>query len=319
MSIFSIDDIQKQGWGLEDEDLGKIIKIEKLKEVSHEFHDQIETLVKGFNSKSNIRIIAFNDRSGIDLSSKSFFSSFISSEKHVFYLSNLSNKECCVILVYERAVESKLKSFKHTLAHEYAHHMQFTQEGFPYLVPKGAHIVSPSFVNPCEIGPMTGSVYIDSLSFPSLEALIQDSNERVSDVVCEGLLREKKLVYDFLESYKHEMTVQEDPATLPIYRGAPNLKRYVRRLALRDSAEWGAAVQLAYPEKQEAKKTTLRDRKYAIRLNNKYPNASWAHDQILSLCINTDFRSFRIPKNAEDYTKKVMNLLNIRIKTSEKW
>lgn len=319
MSIFSIRDIQKEDWGLEDEDLDRIIKIEKLKEVSHEFHDQIKILMKAFDSKSNIRIVKFDEQSGTEFNSKNFFKSLILGERHVFYFSNLSNRECCVVLIYGETGKSKLQSFKHTLPHEYAHHIQFAQENFPYFLAKGADMLSPPFVNRCEIGPDTGTAYVDRLSLPSLEVLIQDSNERLSDVICEGLLRERKLVYDFLEFYKREMAVPSDPATLPAIRSAPNLKRYVRRLALRDNAEWGATVQLAYPKEEEAKQTVLKGRKLAIRLNKKYPNAGYAHDQILSLCMNTNFRSFLVPKNAVDYMKEVMNLLNIRIKTPEKW
>jgi len=46
----------------------------------------------------------------------------------------------------------------------------------------------------------------------------------------------------------------------------------------------------------------------------EFPEASQAHDEIFNVCINTDFLSFRSPINVVNFTKKVMDLLNIEFR-----
>jgi len=196
MSIMSVPDLAKNGWGLEEEDLNRIIRIEKLEDVSHKFSDQINTITEKFGSFSRLRI---------------------------------------------------------------------------------------------------------------------------SDIICEGLLRQKDLVADFLEYFQHDIALREDPASLPQYTSHPNIKRYIRRLALRDNAEWGATIQLAYPKNSNVCKVISQGKKLAVRLNKKYPKASQVHNEIFNLCINTDFHSFKNPEKAASYTKRVIDLLNMKIKTKEKW
>jgi hypothetical protein len=133
MSINSVPDIVRQGWRLE-EDLDRIIRIERLRDVSQKFSNQIKPVVDAFRARSRMRVIAFNEQSGIDRDSKAIFEAFISGEREVFYIGPLSNRECCVILVYDSTGESKLRSYKHTLPHEYAHHVQFAHESFPFLI-----------------------------------------------------------------------------------------------------------------------------------------------------------------------------------------
>jgi len=319
MSIVSIRDIAKSG--LHEEDLNRIIKIENLKDVSQKFSDQIRTITDAFGSAVGMRIIAFNETSGIDSTSKMFFRELISGGRDVLYYCNLSNKECCVVLIYNSKGETLLKSFKHLLCHEFAHHFQFAFGGFPGYIPKARpQPWVPPFVTPYEVGPEVGSARIDRLPLTDLPPVIQDSNERISDTISEGLLREKGLILDFLEYFKNNVALREDPAdTIPAGIRHPHLKRYVRRLALRDNAEWGATIQLAYPRNNNAKKVISQGRKFAIKLNKKYPRAAQAHDEIFELCVNTDFRLFRTPANVVSFTKKVMDLLNIEIETTEKW
>jgi len=320
MSIKSVPYLVKNGWGLEEEDLNRIIRIEKLEDVSHKFSDQIKTITEKFGSLSRLRILAFDKESGIDSDSKKMFMSLILAERDVFYHAGFSNKECCVVLIFKSKGELVLKSFKHILSHEYAHHIQFSHECFPYYIYKRSpRLWVPPFVACYEVGPEIGSVSIDGLPLPDLHTIVQDSNERISDIICEGLLRQKDLVADFLEYFQHDIALREDPASLPQYTSHPNIKRYIRRLALRDNAEWGATIQLAYPKNSNVCKVISQGKKLAVRLNKKYPKASQVHNEIFNLCINTDFHSFKNPEKAVSYTKKVMDLLNMKIKTKEKW
>jgi len=228
-----------------------------------------------------------------------------------------------VVLIYSSKGEQTLRSYKHILCHEYAHHFQFTYAGFPYYIFKQRPPPAvPRFVEPYEVGPEIGSAFIDSLPLADLQSVIQDSNERISDIICEGLLRERDLTLDFLEYFKYDIALRKDPAiTIPqqLRMRFPNLKRYVRRLALRDAAEWGATIQLAYPKNSNAIKAISQSRKGTIKLNKKLPNASQVYDRIYKLCVGTDFHLFKSLQKTTDYTKKVMDLLNIRIKTSEEW
>jgi hypothetical protein len=62
----SVLDIVKNRWGLEDEDLNRIIKIENLKDVTQRFFNSVKRIIESFGSVSRLRIVAFNERSGID-------------------------------------------------------------------------------------------------------------------------------------------------------------------------------------------------------------------------------------------------------------
>lgn len=97
------------------------------------------------------------------------------------------------------------------LAHEYSHHIQFVFAGFPYYRYKfdPPAPVTP-FAKRYEIGPKRGSAFIDGLLIPELWCVIEDAIERLNDIICEGLLREKKLICGFLEYYEI-VTKFEDP------------------------------------------------------------------------------------------------------------
>lgn len=321
MSIRSVFDIAKNGWGLEDEDLDKIIRIENLKDKTQKFSDQIKTIVERFNSVSRLRIVAFNEQSGVERDSKVIFMTYILGGRNIFYHPPLSNKECCVVLIYPPKAELSLKTYEHILCHEYAHHIQFAHAGFPcYIFKRRPPVPLPPFLNPYEVGPKFGSVFVDGLRTPNLHFAIHDFNERLSDIICEGLLREKNLILDFFEWYQHNVALYRDPALdIPQQFRTPFMKRYVRRLGLRDNAEWGATVRLAYPKGLQIMKIISQGKRVAVKFNKRLPNASQVHDEIFDLCLNTGFRSFKSPEKAMNYTKKVLNLLNIKIKTSEKW
>jgi hypothetical protein len=174
-------------------------------------------------------------------------------------------------------------------------------------------------VKPCTIGPRTGSAFVDNLLLQDMPVIIKDANERMSDVICEGILREKDLIGDFIGYYEQDVFSNQDPTYFLTLRHQSNLKRYVRRLVLRDNAEWSATVRLAYPEEDKAIRLISQGKKRAIKMNKKYVQASRAFDEIFKLCFDTDFNSFRFTDNYLSYFKKVMSLLNMRIKSPEDW
>jgi len=169
-----------------------------------------------------------------------------------------------------------------------------------------------------EVGPADGSISIDGLPLPDIPTIIMDSNERISDIISEGLLREKNLATGLLE-YSQREVVPQDPALSPVYRSYPNIQRYIRRLALRDYAENGASIRLAYPRNESVSQIISKSKEYAIKLNERYLQAPQAFDEIFKLCVGTDFQSFRYPENVVNYTKRVMDSLNLKIETLEKW
>jgi hypothetical protein len=320
MSMSSIPDIVEERWGLTEEDLNKIIRIEGLKDLSCEFSSEIRKTIETFDSLSDMRIIAFNDNSGVDSKSKATLTEWISSGKTIFYYPKFSNKECCVVLIYDPKGKSKLTKCDHILYHEYAHHFQFTDGNFPYYVAKYEQTEwNPPFVNPCKVGPQTGSFFVDNLFLPDIQSTIEDSNERISDIICEGILRESDLIGDCFGYYEQDVISNHDPIDfLPIPHPS-SLRRYVRRLVLRDDAEWGATVRFAYPKEDKAIKLISQGKERAIKMNKKYLQASWVYDEIFKLCFDTDFNSFRFPGNYLSYLKKILSLLNMKIKTSEDW
>lgn len=320
MSILSSFDLAEPGWGLTEDDLKKIVSLEKMRDITKNFSHQIKLITKRFDSIAGIKIVTFDENSGVDSISKEIFASLIAAQRYIFYQACMSNRETCVIFVYGSIGAQKLESNEHTLCHEYAHHIQFAHAGFPFYVYKKLPMVwTPPFVKPYEIGPVSGSAFVDSLLLPDLQDIIQDTNERISDIICEGLLREKALTSGMLEYYLERTKSRRDPyLDFPPRLRTPSLRRYIRRLALRDCAEFAAYVQLAYPNRNL---TTVFSpvKKFAVKLNKKYIAASQIYDEIFKLCKVTDFHSFRSPDNVVSYTKKVLNLLNIKIKTSENW
>jgi len=131
-------------------------------------------------------------------------------------------------------------------------------------------------------------------------------------------LRERNLVYDFFEEFRNNVALKKDPALHFAYR-RPCERRYVRRLVLRDNAEWGATVRLAYPKNEEVNKVISKCKKFAVKLNKRLPEASRIYDEIFNLCTNTDFHKFKSPQEVVNYTKRIFDLLNIKIESSESW
>jgi len=76
MSIYSVPFLVEPGWGLAEEDLEKIIRLENLRDLTKDFSDQTKPLIEKFGSLFTIRIVAFDENSGVDSQSKALFSIF---------------------------------------------------------------------------------------------------------------------------------------------------------------------------------------------------------------------------------------------------
>lgn len=310
------------GYGLREEDLNEIIIMERLKDISQGFSRDIHKIQEKFDSKSKIRVIEFNELSGADVNSNSWFRRLIFARRHIFFNTISSNKDCCVIFFYAgRDKKDKMLS-ERFLPHEFAHHFQWASEGFPCLLPKGTpKKFLPQFAKCYEIGPKVGSVYVDNIFLDdNLIFLIKDFSERIADFVCEGILKEKGFRKGYLEEYCLDRN--RDPAKNFPIQLRPKLAtaiRYMRRLALRDAAEWHAILRLAYPNDRTLKKMLDYDRKYVLHLNKKYGKAKRAFKQIYEISLNTDHNSFKNVRNAVRYIKEIMDLLGIIVKTKESW
>lgn len=223
------------------------------------------------------------------------------------------------MLVSDPVGTEVLKWSIHVLLHEYAHHFQFAHGGFPYYVYKEkSHTWTPQFVEAFEVGPTTGCASIDGLPLPSMHMVIQESNESLSNMICEGLLRDRSLAFD---AYRHyaELAIPTDPVIfIPSHLRSAGMRRYYRRHTLREHAEWVATIQLAYPHapKSNLAAAFSRMRNFTIELNKKHVDAAQAYDRIFRLCEVTDFNSFKNPEKAVTYSRKVLNVLKIQI---ENW
>jgi hypothetical protein len=210
---------------------------------------------------------------------------------------------------------------KRILPHEFSHHYQWVAEGFPCLIPKGApKELVPQFAKAREFGPEKGSLYVDNLLVgKDVAYVMKDFSERVADHVCEGILLERGLKEGMLEDYRKDR--KHDPAKdLPLITPNANpVIKYLRRLALYDTAEWHSFLQLAYPDDSKLKRTLRRDGKWVVNLNQDYEKADQAFEKIYSISLNTNLSSLKESENMVQYAKTVMRLLGINVRTDEKW
>jgi len=324
MSLSFVIPLVTKGYGLKDEDFDEIIEIERLRDLSKVLSGTIKTTQREFGSNIRIRIIEFNELSGANADSNKWFRTLIGAMRHMFYSHLHSNKDCCVLFKYAGYDMRKELVKKRTLLHEFAHHYQWATLGFPMFLPKGSVEVkemNPQFTKCYGIGPSEANVYIDALLLDHNPiSLIKDFSERISDFVCEGTLIEKGLKEGILEEYhkKRRHDPAKDYPALARHK-FPVIMRYVRRLALFDAAEWHAILKHAYPNDQSFKKDMVYDKKHVIRLNKKYPKAKHAFRKIHEISLTTDYKSFKELKNAVNHIKQALNLLNIEIRTKEKW
>ena len=195
MSLPFVVPLVTRGYGLREEDLNEVIRMERLKDISKRFSRAIQRIQEKFDSKTKIRIIEFNELSGQNTYSNSWFRMLILTKRHIFYSHIHSNKDCCVLLCYTGLDKNHKLFNERILPHELAHHYQWASQGFSCFLPKGTpKELVPQFAKYCEIGPKVGSVYIDSIFLDDdLIMTMKDFSERIADFVCEGILREKRI------------------------------------------------------------------------------------------------------------------------------
>lgn len=308
--MFTAHILYEPDWGLPDEYISKIIAIEKMKDITERFRDQIDPLCERFGNVSRIRIASFDEKSGFNEQSKRMFKAFIASLRDVMYVANMSNKECCVLFLHDPSGIKKIEVMPGILAHEYAHHFQVAHAGFPYYFTKTAGFDSsvPSFSKPLELGSWVKEVFLDNVPLPESVQVIDDSLERIRDIICEGILRSSG-VYSALEKQYIADVTGPDPY---VPKPGEIYKRYVHRLVLRDLAEWGACIELAMPTIASA--LLPKGRAKAYSLNKNHLNAYQAYDAVFKLSKETDFNLFKDPKPTLAYLQKVFDILKIRLK-----
>lgn len=313
----------KPGYGLEKKYLNHLITKFRLKDVTGKFYPVIRDIPKRFKSSAKIRILQFDEKSARAFKARIF------SGHNVFHNSLMSNKECCVVLVNKYFREPRLISKEYTFPHEFAHHYQWTTDGFPLLIPKGAPIKTvPPYVNSFRFGPKIGTAVLDGYPLPTIDVhiFLKDIYERISDLICERLLIEKNYKKGFLELYKRE---RKKP--IPLFEELPLIQkmmgdqyaedyvRYVHRLMLLDAIQIQACVELTNLKTPSLTKMFREDKQKVILLNEGFPTASQVFEKLLSMFLKVDYRMFRDPKVTVQYIKTVYHMLNFQIKTSEKW
>jgi hypothetical protein len=309
-SFFTAHNLHEPDWGLPDAYISKIIVIEKMEDITDRFRNQIDPLCAKFGNVSRIRIASFDEKSGANERSKSLFKAFIASQRDVMYVADMSNKECCVLFLQNPSGIKTVEVMPDILAHEYAHHFQVAHAGFPYYFTKTEGVDSsvPSFSKPFELGSWVKEVFLDNAPLPESATVIDDALERISDIICEGILRERS-VYSALEKQYIADVMGPDPFVPPL---GEICKRYVHRLVLRDLAEWGACIELAMPIAASTILPEGRAKAYSLNKNNL--NAYRAFDAVFKLCKETDFNLFKDPKPTLAYMQKVFDIIRIRLK-----
>lgn len=319
MTLDLVEPLITKGYGLADEDFDEIIRMDRLNDISQNFAESVDKIQESFHCKARVRVVEFDEQSGVDSSSNSEYKKVIFRGPHIFYNYICSNKNCCVVFYYAGVAEKKKALFKNRiLPHEFAHHYQFAYGDFPYMLGKGhSENLFPQFAKSNYIGPESGEVYVDNLLVKdSRLSLLKDLMERISDTICEGMLREKGFCQGILEEYRAGRNV--DPK-----RGRPGSQqsaiRYVRRLGLWDVAEWHEILGLVYPNDQDVKSMLSHDRRFVIRLNKEFDGAKKAFKAVYDLCLKTDYNTFKEVKNCIDYMKEIMGFLNIELRTDQIW
>ena len=98
VSIDSIEHIEEPGWGLREEDLERIIRSEKLRDVTSRFSSLVKCITEDFDFVPGIRIVAFDKSSGLNKESRAHFRSQIREGRQIVYHAGLSNRETCAVL-----------------------------------------------------------------------------------------------------------------------------------------------------------------------------------------------------------------------------
>jgi hypothetical protein len=319
MSLHLVEPLITKGYGLADEDFDEIIRMEKLKDISQNFAESIDKIQENFHCKAGIRVVEFDELSGVDSSSSSDYNKVIREGPHIFYHPINSNKNCCIVFYYTGVAEKRKAVFKNRiLPHEFAHHYQFAFGDFPYMLGKGLpENLFPQFAKSNYIGPESGEVYVDNLLVKDCRLfLLKDLSERISDTICEGMLLEKGFCQGILEQYRAGRNIDPRRRFPPSQQSAI---RYARRLAFWDVAEWHEILGLVYPKDHDVKSMLSHDRRFAIRLNKEFDGAKNAFKAVYDLCLKTDYNTFKEVKNCIDYMKEIMRFLNIELRIDQIW
>jgi hypothetical protein len=310
-----------KGHGLLDEDLNEIILRENLNDVSEGYSADIRRIKDRLHTKLRMRILEFSERSGSSIDAKFFFRQLILANRHLFYNHLYSNKECCVVLVYSGLKDKDDDLFSsRLLPHEFAHHYQLVAGNFPLLLPRGAPPeFLPQFALSDEIGPLEGEIMVDGMLLTGGRIhFFKDFSERISDFVCEGILISNGFTKGLLEEYS-KLDLASPTKDIP--RDYPNYSatvRYLSRLALRDEAEWHALIKSIYGPNFVNSKLQL-NKKRVLKLNKDLVDRKQAFGKVFDISLKTDYNDFKEKEKAVDYIKKVSSLLNIEVKTKEKW
>lgn len=309
-----------KGYGLPDEDLDEVILRENIRDVTGGYSADINRIQDRLRTQLRMRILEFSEVSGASMKSRLIFTQYIFSKRHLFYHHLFSNRDCCVVFVYSGSERDKDLFSSRLLPHEFAHHYQLVVRNFPVLMPSGIPTeLLPQFALSYEIGPQEGEILVDGLLLPEGRVyFFRDFCERISDFVCEGILISNGFTKGLLDEY---LKLELDSPSKSVSRNDPNYSatiRYFNRLALRDEAEWHALIKSAYgPEFVNSKLRLNKTR--VLKLNKDLVNRKRAFKEVLDISLRTDYNDFKEKEKAVEYVKKVSSLLNIEVKTKEKW
>lgn len=320
MSVELAESLVTLGYGLKSEDLDEIIVMERLRDVSSRFAQALSLIGKQFISTTRIRIIEFDRGSGIDKDANAWFNALADSDRHLYFSTIHSNKDCCVIFLYAHFQRKPKVLQERLLPHEFAHYYQWQTERFPFLVLKGCpKELVPQFADCYDFGPEKGLVYVDeTLVDENCFLTLRDFIERESDYICEMILKQKGFWKGILNEYKAGRI--EDPAVSKwaLYLNEAQ-KKYVRRLAMYDAAEWEAMLSTAFAAEPTVQTLLRVEKEKMLHLNRDFGNVKTSYDAITHMILRTDYLSLKDVSKMIEFLKNGMKILNISIKTTESW
>jgi hypothetical protein len=268
-----------------------------------------------------MRLVQFNELSGSDKVTNVMFRKLTAAGRELFYHHGYSNRDCCVVLQYSGYKQVDNKTFScRMLPHEFAHHYQLVDEGFPCILPRNTpHEYFPSFANTFEIGPQKGNIFVDNLLLvEGLSSFFKDFAERAADTVCEGILI-KNGYTEFL-SNEYLSLASVDPAknypqSIPDFNA---IAKYTRRLSLRDEAEWHALLNSVYGSAAPLNQMQQKKRQ-VLNINRDLIGRKHIFNQINEISMRINYIDFKNPHKVIEYVKQISELLNLRVKTEENW
>ena len=149
MSIRLVEPLVTKGFGLKDEDLDEIIRMDRLHDISSVYKEELKQILTAFSCHCRIRLLEFDELSGCDEIDNAWYNALISGQRHIFYSHLHSNKGTCVVFLYSNRAREENTFRKRTLLHEFSHHYQWAIDDFPCLIPKGTPEFSSSVLEIC--------------------------------------------------------------------------------------------------------------------------------------------------------------------------